>query len=96
MDKDDIIRMAREAGGFLGELPKGDAWLFLEEEQLERFAALIAAAERETIQDEFWMSLQADLEHGVKYLNEKAAAEYYKNYPGLVQFAGWLKSRGNQ
>ena len=42
--------MAREAGGFLGELPMGDAWLFLEEEQLKRFADLVRADEREEFQ----------------------------------------------
>jgi len=47
MTKDDIIRMAREAGGSFEELPLCDAWLFYEEEYLERFAALVAAAERE-------------------------------------------------
>jgi hypothetical protein len=43
----DTIELAREAGGFLGELPMGDAWLFLEEEQLKRFADLVRADERE-------------------------------------------------
>ena len=47
MTKEDIVRMAREAGGYLAELPKGDAWLFTEDEYLERFAALVASAERE-------------------------------------------------
>ena len=47
MNREDIIRMAREAGGYLAELPKGDAWLFAEDEYLERFAALVASAERE-------------------------------------------------
>ena len=47
MNKEDIIRMAQEAGGFLGEVPRGDAWMFAEEEYLERFAALVASAERE-------------------------------------------------
>jgi hypothetical protein len=42
-----IIEMAREAGGFLSELPMGDAWLFDKEEQLERFEALVRADERE-------------------------------------------------
>jgi hypothetical protein len=46
MTKDDILRMAREAGGSFEELPLCDAWLFYEE-YLERFAALVAAAERE-------------------------------------------------
>ena len=51
-------------------------------------------AEREAIRDAFWMSLQSDLENGVKSLNEKAAAEYHKNYPGLVGFSKWLNERG--
>jgi hypothetical protein len=44
-----IIEMAREAGGYFAELPKGDAWLFDKDEQLEAFAALVAAAEREAM-----------------------------------------------
>ena len=47
MNRDDIIRMTKEAGGYIAELPNGDAWVFDEAEQLERFAALVAAAERE-------------------------------------------------
>ena len=44
MDRDDIIRMAEEASG--GRQP--DGWgVMLDHEQLERFADLIAAAERE-------------------------------------------------
>jgi hypothetical protein len=53
MTKEDIIRMAREAGGYLGELPLCDAWLFVEEEHLQRFAALVAAAERDKWEAKF-------------------------------------------
>ena len=42
-----IIEMAQEAGGYFAELPKGDAWLFDTEGQLEAFAALVRADERE-------------------------------------------------
>ncbi len=49
MTREDIIRMAREAGGYLAELPNGEAWLFDEDEQIARFAALVAAAERERL-----------------------------------------------
>jgi len=41
MNREDIIRMAREAGF----TPQRDEWLFTE--MLERFATLVAAAERE-------------------------------------------------
>ena len=43
MTRDDIKRMAREAGGCFEELPLCDAWLFYEDEHLERFATLVAA-----------------------------------------------------
>jgi len=42
LTKDDIFHMAREAGGLIYEVD----WCF-EVESLERFAALVAAAERE-------------------------------------------------
>ena len=44
MNRDDIIRMAREAGAITGLIGR---WVFEDAEQLERFAALVAAAERE-------------------------------------------------
>ena len=48
MTKDDIIRMAREAGGGLSCIaePLEHPWKFSESE-LMRFAVLVAAAERE-------------------------------------------------
>jgi len=48
MTRDDIIRMAREAEGDLDD----GVWLFMPDE-LERFAALVAAAEREKVAQ--WM-----------------------------------------
>ena len=46
MTRDDIIRMAREAGAYPAANTDG-ALLFWSESQVERFAALVAAAERE-------------------------------------------------
>lgn len=46
MTRDDIIRMAREAG----LLAEDDAWVSPYQEAMERFAALVAAAERERLQ----------------------------------------------
>lgn len=51
MDKDDVIRMAREAGWRVdseGEILEGDGW-HIQTDIVERFAALVAAAEREAI-----------------------------------------------
>jgi hypothetical protein len=73
MDRDDIIKMAREAGfnleqGFLLRVTGID-------EDLERFAALVAAAEREAIAKS--LDKQADLacdEFDRQWAQEMAAA----------------------
>lgn len=46
MTRDDIIKLAREAGAYPAANTDG-ALLFWSESQVERFAALVAAAERE-------------------------------------------------
>jgi hypothetical protein len=51
----------------------------LQESFLQRFAELVAAAER----DKFWDALMSDLEHGVKSLNERASERFTKDYPAL-------------
>ena len=92
MNRDDIIRMAREAR----LVPK---WLELcpkDEKALVRFAALVAAAEREAILDEWAGRVQSDLEHGVRYLNERAAKEWKEKYPGMAGFADAIYARGNK
>ena len=52
VNRDDIIRMAREAGGYRAA-PTDKALLLLSESHLERFANLVAAAEREKVSQ--WM-----------------------------------------
>lgn len=41
MNRENIIRMAQEAGAEFAELPMMDAWLFTDDECLERFAELV-------------------------------------------------------
>ena len=82
----DTIEMAREAGWWtVSRLLKV---------RLERFEALVRADEREAIKDEWWMCVQSDLEHGVKSLNEQAAAKWRKEYPEIAKFGAWLNERG--
>ena len=50
MTRDDIIRTAKEAGGCFENLPLCDAWLFYEDEHLERFATLVAAEKDKEIE----------------------------------------------
>ena len=58
MNRDDIIRMAREAEfGFMTEKPKSATHMQCGIDDLERFAALVAAAEREAcakVCDDLW------------------------------------------
>ena len=61
-----------------------------------RFADLIRADEREAIIDEWWSIVQADLENGVKCLNEQAATKWRKEYPSMATFGEWLEARGNK
>ena len=63
--------------------------------QQHYFAALVAAAEREAIYDQWHSCVMADLENGVKWLNEKAAAEWHANYPAQSKtFPAWIEARG--
>ncbi|CAB5195105.1 hypothetical protein UFOVP173_46 [uncultured Caudovirales phage] len=49
MNREDIIRMAREAGDAdrIDPFTKDGDWVILTPDELERFAALVASAERE-------------------------------------------------
>ena len=40
--------------------------------------------------DEFDNAIRSDLEHGVKSLNKIYAAKFFKEYPELNKFAGYL------
>ncbi len=59
MNRDDIIRMAREARGYPAAPTDGSLWLF-SESHLEHFAALVAAAERESILKDGWRQCAKD------------------------------------
>ena len=92
-----IIEMAREADGLGFAHDAGDApnkWQFTPKE-LEAFAELVRADEREAIYDKWHSCVMADLENGVKWLNENAAAEWHKNYPAQSNlFPAWIEARG--
>jgi hypothetical protein len=94
MTKEEIIRMAREAGSYPAA-PVDRALLLFSESHLERFAAFVAAAEREEIMDEWWGCVQSDLENGVKSLNERAAEKWQREYPAMAGFAAAITARGH-
>jgi hypothetical protein len=69
MTRDDIIRMAREAG-----LPyEYDTGRILYLKQLERFAALVAAAERERIESRPWGAGKEWIDRAVEAEREACA-----------------------
>lgn len=67
-----IKELAEQAGFVVGVSANADR-------QINHFAELVAAAER----DKFWDALMSDLEHGVKSLNERASERFAKEYPAL-------------
>jgi len=80
-----VIEMAREAGVFTHKEVQPE---------LERLVELARADEREAIYDEWWSCVMSDLENGVKSLNEKAAADWHKNYPAQSKmFPEWIEAR---
>ena len=85
-----IIEMARKAGFEVDVYPEPGLHL-----RLERFAEIVRADERNAIYDQWHSCVMADLENGVKWLNEKAAAEWHKNYPAQSNlFPAWIEARG--
>ena len=89
MTREDIIRMAQECN-LIGMRPYLDG---IYQESIERFAALVAAAERDVIADEWWMCVQSDLENGVKSLNERASEKWHKEYPAISGFGAFLRAK---
>lgn len=79
MNREQIISMAREAGAEFAELPRGDAWLFTDDECLERFAALVASAEREAC---------------AKIVEESSLPDAYSE-PVLLDIADDIRARGS-
>ena len=88
-----IIEMAKEAGA---SMQHGGGFMLGGVVAIERFADLVRADEREAIYDQWHSCVMADLENGVKWLNENAAAEWHKNYPAQSNlFPAWIEARGN-
>ena len=60
-------------------------------DQMRAYGEARAAAEREAWGDALSDALQSDLENGVKWLNERAAAEFLTKYPAL---SAAIRARG--
>ena len=77
MEKEDIIRMAREAWNEAGEGWVVEGWFKDREKAFERFAQLVAAAEREKHRS-YIHELELELETTQDRLNEFLVADYMK------------------
>jgi len=42
------------------------------------------------LQDKVSLAMQSDLEHGVAWMNEEAAAKFAKEYPSIIEVLGWI------
>ena len=84
-----IIELAKEAGFDELLIKYGEVFL-------TKFAALVAAHEREAIMDEWWMCVDSDLENGVKSLNERAAKKWHEEYPAISGFGETIRARGKK
>ena len=85
MNRDDIIRMAREAGWTEYSLLHA-----VESQRLERFAVLVAAHEREAcarLLDDQWFKTQSDCAAAIR-----ARGEEPKRHPGYIIGDHWLQA----
>jgi hypothetical protein len=85
MTQDDIIRMAREASGGMLSYDSEGQWR-LNEVEAQRFAALVAAAERKRIESRPWGEGKEWIARAVEAERE-GIAKMIEDAPPLVEFA---------
>ena len=90
MTQDEIIRMAREAGEQEGEGTLNPIWEFTTEE-LERFAALVAAHEREK-----HLNLANEVAWSVALAEREACAKVCEKMAPRTVCAAAIRARGNE
>lgn len=56
------------------------------------YAAWLAGREsmRDEAADKFWSAQFGDLEHGVKWINERKSQEFIEKYPLISEFGEWI------
>ena len=94
MTSEEITKMMLESCDPTTADPYHNEFWTITQEELERFTAKVLQVEREAIVDEWWMCVQADLENGVKSLNEQAAKRWRKEYPSISEFGEFIDARG--
>ena len=92
MTNEDILAIAREVLSIRGHYDETGST----PKELITFARRIAGLERERIADEFSDRMQSDFENGVKFLSERVAEQFHKEYPNIAGFADWLKGQSDE
>jgi putative hemolysin len=89
MNRDDIIRMAREVGAYYAAIDEatGQEFLTLPEQAFERFAAIVAAAEREACMEQIGILVEAERE---------ACAQIAFNAKTYIEAAAAIRARGEK
>lgn len=91
LSRDDVLKVAKECG--VSMMTAHSKWL-------HEFAAAIGAMQyakgaedmRERADDAWAGAIQADLENGVKWLNEKAAKSFRHAYPELAKLGETIRA----
>lgn len=98
MNREDIIRMAREAFGAPYSSYLGKRSWDISDKQVERFAALVAAAERDRRAFEIAESYRCGWDGGVKAEREECAkvCEEKSMVKGGEVFAAKIRARGEK
>jgi|688.fasta_scaffold2427362_1 hypothetical protein len=98
MDKDDIIRMAREAGWRVdseGEILEGDGW-HIQTDIVELFAELVAAAERNrTWTQDHWTEYERSIAATEREACAKVA-EWVGQDKNHIGIAAAIRARGQE
>ena len=98
MNREDIIRMAREAGDAdrIDPFTKDGDWVILTPDELERFAALVASAERESLRESFRVVTAAEASAAILHEREACAkvCEAIGQHNIINQCAEAIRARG--
>lgn len=97
MDKKEILKLSEKHTsqfGYLAQCGEDAALAFVEfsVDSLVDFANECEKAGMEKAGEMLSDALQSDLEHGVKWLNEKAAKDFYTAYPAVSKIIGEINS----
>lgn len=94
MEREQIIRMARECGFWLDGANQAMPMWVIKQEELERFAALVASAERERLTDAAMKAAEKAVDVAIA-LERDACIDLVAMYGGPVDLEAAIRARGS-